>query len=251
MILCLCSKSIHTRYYYRNDRAILLEEPRKSADLCSSVLLIITRKRLHPDSIQLFRFEFVIRYERKFPICRSLLQCVFALCDTVTLTISPDSHCWTTYRDGLSICQVWRFYLQNSRFGFTVRTDRHTQSHSDVDNRYTHATTVDGSNNNNNRMSNTAQQELSCLGHRRRQQCVLGHQQMNYHFSSLPFPFPPPSPLHGGSRAEPPVYGVRGITPEIFLKFNTRFGAFWCSLATIWWLCTSLQFSHSWTKIMP
>ena len=106
MILCLCSKSIHTRYYYRNDRAILLEEPRKSADLCSSVLLIITRKRLHPDSIQLFRFEFVIRYERKFPICRSLLQCVFALCDTVTLTISPDSHCWTTYRDGLSICQV-------------------------------------------------------------------------------------------------------------------------------------------------
>jgi len=35
-----------------SDRAILFEEPRKSAHLCSSALIIITRKRLCSDSIR-------------------------------------------------------------------------------------------------------------------------------------------------------------------------------------------------------
>ena len=43
---------------------------------------------------------------------------------------------------------------------------------------------------------------------------------------SLPFHFPPISSFR--RRADPPVDGVRGITPENFLKFSMRFGTFWC-----------------------
>ena len=76
----------------------------------------------------------------------------------------------------------------------------------------------------------------------------LGQQQMNYPFSSLPsFPFPfhslPSLSLPYLSprvwQQSPPVYRGPGYHPRNFLlKFNTLFGAFWCSLATNWWLCT-------------
>jgi len=53
MILCLCSKSIHTSYHYRGDRAILFEEPGESAYLCSSVTPVaISIEHVHPDSIR-------------------------------------------------------------------------------------------------------------------------------------------------------------------------------------------------------
>ena len=41
MILCLCSKSIHTRKHCRSDHTILFEEPGVSAHLCSPVVTIM------------------------------------------------------------------------------------------------------------------------------------------------------------------------------------------------------------------
>jgi len=98
--------------------------------------------------------------------------------------------------------------------------------------------------------------------HRRRQLCVLGAATNELSYSSLPslsssFILPLPSPLHslppspfppfpfpGVWGRAPSVWGSGGVTPAFFFKFNTRCGALWCSLATNWWLCTSLQFSQ-------
>ena len=60
MILCLCSKSIYTlasTAACRSDRTILFEEPGESAHLCLPVIIIITRKRLHPNSNRSRRFN--------------------------------------------------------------------------------------------------------------------------------------------------------------------------------------------------
>ena len=70
----------------------------------------------------------------------------YALCDHVTFW--PNIHWWARYRDGLSLCQVWRFGFKPFWF---YRADRHTYRHTDriteADDRYTDATTVGVSNN--------------------------------------------------------------------------------------------------------
>jgi len=43
-----------------------------------------------------------------------------------SLTFWPNIHWWARYRDGLSLCQVWRFEFQP--YGFIVRTDRITDA---------------------------------------------------------------------------------------------------------------------------
>ena len=42
------------------------------------------------------------------------------------MTFWPNINWWVRYRDGLSVCQVWRFYFQPFRFVPIVRTNRHT-----------------------------------------------------------------------------------------------------------------------------
>jgi len=72
----------------------------------------------------------------------------FTLCDLVTLTFWPNINWLVRYRDGLSLCQVWRFYF--SRFSFIMWTDRQTDRQTDritvriteADQRYTHVITI-------------------------------------------------------------------------------------------------------------
>jgi len=64
-------------------------------------------------------------------------------------------------------------------------------------------------------------------------------------FSRAPFPplLPSPSSLTG-VRGRAPSVRVRGYYPGKCLKCSMWFGAFWCTLTTNRWLCTSLQYSH-------
>jgi len=61
-------------------------------------------------------------------------------------------------------------------------------------------------------------------------------------FPSPPFPFPllfpshPLPPLPGGLGAEPPVAGVRGVTPE-----NGNWNRIWCILAHFWLKTAAIQ----------
>ena len=57
MILCLCSKSIHTRYHCRSDRAILLAEPEESGQWADIVAIGIEQI----NDYTLIRFEIQIR----------------------------------------------------------------------------------------------------------------------------------------------------------------------------------------------
>jgi len=63
----------------------------------------------------------------------------FAFFDSVTLTFWPNIHWWTRYRDGISLCQVWRFWFKPFWFLSCGQTDRHTDRI--TDDRYTDATT--------------------------------------------------------------------------------------------------------------